>query len=154
MSVFVDWASAWNRTSTPAFVSDICIIVILGLSSCAAVYGQFFSHLNRAIIWLLTLHWVCLALYGRELEEEEEEEDEEDEQLEVHTLPDLLFRKAPQLLQYTAALHSRYGTDDDEDFSDGEKELEIQRERRGELRLDSNIGTVKSVSDDTMMYEI
>ncbi len=99
------------------------------------------------------MYWVCLALYGRGLEEEEEEEDEEDEQLEVHTLPDLLFRKAPQLLQYTAALHSRYDTDDD-DFSDGEKELEIQRERRGELRLDTNIGTVKSVSDDTKMYEI
>lgn len=85
-----------------------------------------------------------LALYGRELEEEEEEEEEEDEQLDVHRLPDLLFRKAPQLLQYTAALRSRYDTDDDgSDGGDSEKELEIQRERRGELRLDSNIGTVK-----------
>lgn len=96
----------------------------------------------------LTLLSVILALYGRELEEEGEEEGEEDEQLEVHRLPDLLFRKAPQLLQYTAALHSRYdsvGDDDNGGGGDSEKELEIQRERRGELRLDSSIGTVKSV---------
>lgn len=93
---------------------------------------------------------LCAALYGRE-EEEEEEEDEEDEQLDVHRLPDLLFRKAPQLLQYTAALHSRYDTDDVDDGSDGgdsEKDLEILRERRGELRQDSDIGKVKSISDD------
>ncbi|KAI3353793.1 hypothetical protein L3Q82_005017 [Scortum barcoo] len=83
----------------------------------------------------------CISLYNREIEEEVEEEDEEDEQLEVHTLPDLLYRRAPQLLQYTAALHSRYDTGDDDfsDDADGEQELEIQRERRGELRLDSNI---------------
>lgn len=95
---------------------------------------------------------MCLALYGRELEEEEEEE-EEDEQLEVHRLPDLLYRNAPQLLQYTAALHSRYESDDDDGGDDGE-DLEFQRERRGELRLDSNIGTVKSLSlsDETKMY--
>ncbi len=93
---------------------------------------------------------MCLALYGREEEEEEEEEDEEDEQLDIHRLPDLLFRKAPQLLQYTAALHSRYETDEDNgsDGGDSGKELEIQRERRGELRLDSDIGTVKSMSDN------
>lgn len=117
---------------------------------------MLFTDSISAVIWLLTLYWVCLALYGRELEEEEEEEDEEDEQLEVHTLPDLLFRKAPQLLQYTAALHSRYDADDDDfsDGGDGEKELEVQRERRGELRLDSNIGTVKSLSDDTKMCKI
>lgn len=94
---------------------------------------------------------MCLALYGRELEEEEEEgeEEEEDEQLELHRLPDLLFRKAPQLLQYTAALHSRYGSEDDDGRGggDSEEELEIQRERRGELRLDSNIGTLKSTSE-------
>lgn len=101
---------------------------------------------------MLTLTCICLALYGRE-EEEEEDEEEEDEQLEVHRLPDLLFRKAPQLLQYTAALNSRYATDDDDDDEssdggDGEKELEIQRERRGELRLDTSIGTVQSVSDE------
>lgn len=81
-----------------------------------------------------------------EEEDEEEEEEEADEQLEAHRLPDLLFRKAPQLLQYTAALHSRYDSDDDgSDGGDSEKELEIQRERRGELRLDSSIGTVKSL---------
>ena len=96
-------------------------------------------------------------MYGRE-EEEEEDEEEEDEQLEVHRLPDLLFRKAPQLLQYTAALNSRYATDDDDDDDessdggDGEKELEIQRERRGELRLDTSIGTVQSVSDDNKLH--
>lgn len=101
------------------------------------------------------MHWLCLALYGRDLEEEEEEEEEEEGQLEVGSLPDLLFRNAPQLLQYTAALHSRYGSDNDDDGShngDSEKELEIQRERRGELRLDSQIGAVKSVNDYTKVY--
>ena len=83
---------------------------------------------------------MCLALYGTELEEDEDEE-EEDEQLEVHRLPDLLFRDAPQLLQYTAALRSSYDSDyDGSDGVDSEKDLEIQRERRGELRLDSSIG--------------
>lgn len=95
---------------------------------------------------------LCLALYGRELEEEEEDEEEDEEQLEVHRLPDLLFRKAPQLLQYTAALHTRYSSDhdnhDDSDGSDNEKDFGIQRDRRGELRLDSHIGTVKSARDD------
>lgn len=81
-----------------------------------------------------------LALYGRELEEEGDEDGEEDERPDVHTLPDLLFRNAPQLLRYTAALRSRHGGDG----GDGETEYEIQRERRGELRLDSSIGTVKS----------
>lgn len=96
-----------------------------------------------------------LALYGRELEEQEEEEEEEEEgQLEVHRLPDLLFRRAPQLLQYTSALHSHYDSDDndDGDGGDNDKELEIQRERRGELRLDSHIGTVKSTGDDAKMH--
>ncbi|KAL6116318.1 uncharacterized protein ACO6RY_00959 [Pungitius sinensis] len=73
----------------------------------------------------------CVPLYGRELEEEVDEEGEEDEQLDVHRLPDLLFRNAPQLLQYTAALRARYHG------GDGETEHEVQRERRGELRLDS-----------------
>lgn len=88
---------------------------------------------------------LCAALYGRELEEEEEDEEEDEEQLEVHRLPDLLFRKAPQLLQYTAALHTRYSSDDDDDSDggDNEKDYGIQRDRRGELRLDSHIGTVK-----------
>lgn len=99
---------------------------------------------------------LCLALYGRELEEEEEDEEEDEEQLEVHRLPDLLFRKAPQLLQYTAALHTRYGSDDDDhddsDGGDNVKDFGIQRDRRGELRLDSHIGTVKSVRDDTYMH--
>lgn len=100
----------------------------------------------------LTLYFVCLALYGRELEEEDEEEEEEEEQLEVHRIPDLLFRKAPQLLQYTAALHSRYDSEGDD--GDTEKELEIQRDRRGELRLDSHIGKVKSVGDETKMHDL
>ena len=93
---------------------------------------------------------MCLALYGRELEEEEDEEEDDEEQLEVHRLPDLLFRKAPQLLQYTAALHSRYHSDDDDDdddddgsdAGDNEKGSQMQRDRRGELRLDSHIGAV------------
>lgn len=77
------------------------------------------------------------ALYVRELEDEEEEEEEE-EQLEVHRVPDLLFRKAPQLLHYTAALRSRYDSNDDgRDGRDRD-----QRDHRGELRLDSHIGTV------------
>lgn len=79
-------------------------------------------------------------MYDRELEEEEEEEEGEDDQLELHRLPDLLYRNAPQLLQYTAALH--YNS---EDGDDTEEELEIQRERRGELRLDSNIGMLKKI---------
>ncbi|KAG7226079.1 hypothetical protein INR49_018689 [Caranx melampygus] len=84
----------------------------------------------------------CVNTLGTELEEEEEDEEEDEEQLDVHRLPDLLFRKAPQLLQYTAALHTRYGSDDDDDDSDGgdnEKDFGIQRDRRGELRLDSHI---------------
>uniref|UniRef100_A0A672J0E1 Zgc:158328 n=1 Tax=Salarias fasciatus TaxID=181472 RepID=A0A672J0E1_SALFA len=72
---------------------------------------------------------------------DEEEVEEEEEQLEVDRLPDLLYRKAPQLLQYTAALRSRYGSDNDDGShgGDSEREIEIQRERRGELRLDSHI---------------
>lgn len=68
-------------------------------------------------------------------------EDEEDEEgpLDSDRLPDLLFRKAPQLLQYTAALRSRYGSEDDS---------EILRERRGEFRLESHIGTVKKNMND------
>lgn len=81
-------------------------------------------------------------MYDRELEEEEEEEEGEDEQLELHRLPDLLYRNAPQLLQYTAALH--YNSEDGDDGDGTEEELEIQRERRGELRLDSNIGMFKN----------
>lgn len=87
-------------------------------------------------------------MYNRELGEEEEEEvgqEGEDEQLELHRLPDLLYRNAPQLLQYTAALH--YNSEDGEGGDDNEEELEIQRERRGELRLDSNIGMLKSMCE-------
>lgn len=95
---------------------------------------------------------VSLALYGRELEEEDEEDEEV--QLEAGRLPDLLFRNAPQLLQYTAALRSHYGSEDDDDDDgshrgDSEKVLEILRERRGELRLDSHIGTVKKQNPKT-----
>lgn len=88
---------------------------------------------------------MCSALYGREVEEEEEEDDDEEDQLEVPRLPDLLFRKAPQLLQYTAALHSRYDNReaDSSDEDDSEEELDIQRERRGELRLHSHIGNTQ-----------
>ena len=90
------------------------------------------------------MFWLRLALYGRELEEEEEEEEEE--QLEVGRLPDYLLRKAPQLLHYTAALHSRYSSDDNYDHvGDDEEKLEIQREHRGELRLASHIGTVNNL---------
>lgn len=93
---------------------------------------------------------VSLALYGRELEEEDEEEEDEEVQLEAGRLPDLLFRNAPQLLQYTAALRSHYGSeDDDDDDGDSEKVLEILRERRGELRLESHIGTVKKQNPKT-----
>lgn len=95
------------------------------------------------------MYLVSLALYGRELEEEDEEEEDEEVQLEAGRLPDLLFRNAPQLLQYTAALRSHYGSEDDDDDDgshrgDSEKVLEILRERRGELRLESHIGTVKN----------
>lgn len=110
----------------------------------------------------ITTLTLCLALYGRDLDEEEEYEEEEEEQLEDDRLPDLLFLRAPQLLQYTAALHSRYdGGEDDSDADDddggihtgdNEKELEIQRERRGELRLDSHIGTVNSNINETDLY--
>lgn len=97
----------------------------------------------RSVRSILTLaRLTSLALYNGDLEEDEEEEEDDEEQLEVHRFPDLLFRRPPQLVQYTAALHSRYGSDDDDD--DGsEKEVEIQRERRGELRLVSHIGTIK-----------
>lgn len=127
-SVSVDWASAWIRTSTPASVRNIRPTVI------------FLSPSYIRII-LLTLILCVLALYGRELEDEEEDEDEEDEeeQLEAHGLPGLLYHRVPQLLHYTAALHSRSDSDDDDD--DDDIELEIQRERRGELRQDSQIGT-------------
>ena len=93
---------------------------------------------------------MCLALYGGELEnevdeeeeEEEGEEGEEEEQLELHRLPDLLYRKAPRLLQYTAALHSLVG----------EEDLGIQKEHRGEFGLDSSIGKIKSeVTNECML---
>lgn len=100
---------------------------------------------------------VCSALYGAELEEEEgeEEEVEEEEQLELQRLPDLLLREAPLLLQYTAALQSRHdhghdNNDDEEVDDDGD--LEIQRERRGELRLSSNIGTSKNTTKKRKEY--
>lgn len=104
--------------------------------------------------WHITLYLVSLALYGRELEEEDEEEEDEEVQLEAGRLPDLLFRNAPQLLQYTAALRSHYGSEDDDDDDgshrgDSEKVLEILRERRGELRLESHIGTVKKQNPKT-----
>lgn len=116
-SAFAAWASTWIRISIPAFVGIFCITVTLAAN--------------------VTLTLCLLALYGREVEEEEGE-DEEEEQLEVR--PDLLFRNAPQLLQYTAALRSRQDGDDDHD-EDASVELDIQRERRRELRLDSHIGT-------------
>lgn len=81
-----------------------------------------------------------LALYGRDTEEEEDEEQEEEEKLPVDSLPDLLFQNAPQLLHYTAALRTRYIV---------KEESETQEERRGELRLENNIGTVKSINDCT-----
>lgn len=84
---------------------------------------------------------MCLALYGRDTEEEEEdEEQDEEEKLQVEKFPDLLFRNAPQLLRYTAALRSR---------SSVKEELETPEEGRGELRLESHIGTVKSINDCT-----
>lgn len=96
---------------------------------------------------------MCSALYGRDLEDEdeEEEEEEEEEQLEVHRLPDLLFRNAPQLLQYTAALHARsdsnhdYDVVDDEDEG-GENQLQAQRDHRGELKQNLHIGRVCGTS--------
>lgn len=96
---------------------------------------------------------VCSALYGAELEEEEAEEEEE--QLELQRLPDLLLREAPQLLQYTAALQSRHdhghGNDDDEEEED-DGDPEIQRERRGELRLSSDIGTSRNTTKKRKKY--
>lgn len=79
---------------------------------------------------LLPLHLsTCpnAALYDSDLDDDEEEDDAE-EDLEVHRLPDLLFRRPPQLLQYTAALHSPYGEDQEEEA------------QRGELTLVSHIG--------------
>lgn len=127
MSVFVNRASAWVLTNIPAYVSGSSAVI---------------AHLS-SVCHLSKICGLPLALYGRELEEdEEEEEEEEDEQLDFHRLPDLLFRSPPQLLQYTAALHSRYGSDDNgRDDGDAEDNLEVQRERRGELRLESHIGT-------------
>lgn len=100
---------------------------------------------------------VCSALYGAELEEEEgeeEAEEEEEEQLELQRLPDLLLREAPQLLQYTAALHSRHdhGHDNNDDEEEDDGDPEIQRERRGELRLSSNIGTSKNTIKKRKKY--
>lgn len=87
------------------------------------------------------------------MEEEEEDEDEEDEeeQLEAHKLPEMLH-SVPQFLQDSTALHSRY----DADYGDGAngEEFEIQRERRGELRLDSQIGTTcDNKSNEYFMFE-
>ncbi|PWA20179.1 hypothetical protein CCH79_00003680 [Gambusia affinis] len=96
----------------------------------------------------------CISLYGSELDEEEEEG------LEAERLPDLLFRKAPQLLHYTAGLHVRHSTDNNDDddddddddgrhVSDSDEELEIHREHRGELRLESTIVCLEgSFGDD------
>lgn len=81
-------------------------------------------------------HFVCLALYERELEEEEEEEvvGSEDEP-EVLRLPDLLFRRPPQLLHYTAALNRPY--DDDTYTYDPEHPQNF--EQREELTIISKI---------------
>lgn len=83
---------------------------------------------------------MCLALYERELEEEEEEEEEvvgsEDEAGVLH-LPDLLFRRPPQLLHYTAALSRPY--DDDTYTYDPEHPQNL--EERQELTVISKIGT-------------
>lgn len=101
---------------------------------------------------------VCSALYGAELEEEEgeEEEVEEEEQPGLQRLPDLLLREAPQLLQYRAALKSRHdhGHDNnyDEEEDDDDGDLETQRERRGELRLSSNIGTSENTAKKRKKY--
>ena len=92
----------------------------------------------------------CLALYGRDFGEEEDEGDEVDEDEEVHRVPGLLFRRPPQLLQYTAALHSPYSADSggggghggeghDDDYDD---DGEAASAHVGELRLVSQIGTV------------
>lgn len=82
---------------------------------------------------------VCLyaALYESRLEPEEEDEPEGDEEeLEVLRLPDLLFRRPPQLLQYTAALHSPYDTEDTHTSYSGHTR---SREQRGELTVISTI---------------
>ncbi|KAI4878960.1 hypothetical protein NFI96_004800, partial [Prochilodus magdalenae] len=80
----------------------------------------------------------CLPLYASDTDAEEEEEEQEkeggEEELEILRLPDLLFRKAPQLLQYTAALHSPY---DNEDTSYSEHARD--QEQREELTVISRI---------------
>lgn len=95
--------------------------------------------------------YFCSALYGAGLEEDEEE-GEDDEDVELHRLPGLLFRRPPQLLQYTAALRSPYdsgdggggadGDDDSSDDGDYDNGEEAASAHRGELRLVSQIGTV------------
>jgi len=98
--------------------------------------------------------FVCfcsLALYGRGLQEDEDEE--EDEDVEVHRFPGLLFRPPPQLLRYTAALRSPHVSGDGGDYDDGGHDGsdyddgdEGASDRRGELRLVSQIGTVLHAS--------
>ncbi|KAK3531482.1 hypothetical protein QTP70_023267, partial [Hemibagrus guttatus] len=84
----------------------------------------------------------CIPLYESDLEPEEEDDSEVDEQLEVLRLPDLLFRRPPQLLQYTAALHTPYDTDDTHTPYSGHTR---SREQRGELTMISKIITVVCV---------
>ena len=87
---------------------------------------------------------LCLALYSGDFGEEEDEGDEDDEDVEVHRVPGLLFRRPPQLLQYTAALHSPYSTggDHEGDGGDYDDDEEAASAHVGELRLVSQIGTV------------
>ena len=85
---------------------------------------------------------MCLkALYDSDLDGDDDEEEEE-EDLEVHRLPDLLFRHPPQLLQYTAALLTPYELGH-EGVQDQFQEL--QRDSAGELKLLSHTGTVDSL---------
>ncbi len=80
-------------------------------------------------------HFVCLALYERELEEEEEEEVGSEDEPEVLRLPDLLFRRPPQLLHYTAALSRPY----DDDTYTYDPEHPPNFEQREELTIISKI---------------
>lgn len=89
------------------------------------------------------------ALYG-ELDEDDEGEEEDEGQ--VPGLPDLLFRNTPQLLHYTAALQTRYSNDESDYSDDSDDEKESQRERRGELRLNSQIGILNLPRSDMVNH--
>ncbi|CAB1347760.1 unnamed protein product, partial [Coregonus sp. 'balchen'] len=95
--------------------SSVCeqyCVNTLGTYECFCRLGFRLDHDQRA----------CIPLYDSDLDDDEEEDDAE-EDLEVHRLPDLLFRRPPQLLQYTAALHSPYGDDEEEEAQRGELTL-------------------------------